>query len=417
MIDYIIKCLFSLAFIALSSPWTLFVVFFQFYYFYRLRKRILKITRDCFRLKQELNAPVISLITDSVNGQVTMRALGTRNYFLREFFKYSNSQTRAFVTSNGVNRYSAFRIDMQAFWIATIFAAVCLFGPQPATTAELAVRAIGFQMAVEVARHFNTAVRWTFIIEMDLVSVQRLLKYAHLAPEEVNSGSGSSTRLQGGIKFDKVVMKYQDHLEPALKGLSFKIKPGQKVAVVGRTGAGKSSLFQLLQGFRENCEGQILLDGRNILSLTKKQLRQSINVVLQNPYFNENDTIRNNLLGIDDGTSPGAKSSVSDADLQSALKAASLDQVKLDDRTSVLSGGQVQLLALAQAILNQNDASILLLDEPTSHIDSKSQAKVLQNLFQVAQQKGQTVLMVAHRLDTAVTYCDQVMVLEEGQLN
>lgn len=112
MIDYIIKCLFSLAFIVLSSPWTLFVVFFQLYYFYRLRKRILNITRDCFRLKQELNAPVISLITDSVNGQVTMRALGARNYFLREFFKHSNSQTRAFVTSNGVNRYSAFRIDM-----------------------------------------------------------------------------------------------------------------------------------------------------------------------------------------------------------------------------------------------------------------------------------------------------------------
>lgn len=69
--------------------------------------------------------------------------------------------------------------------------------------------------------------------------------------------------------------------------------------MVGRTGAGKSTLFQLLQGFRDNSDGRILIDGQNILSLTKKQLRQSMNVVLQNPYFNENDTIRNNLLGID----------------------------------------------------------------------------------------------------------------------
>lgn len=83
----------------------------------------------------------------------------------------------------------------------------------------------------------------------------------------------------------------------------------------------------------------------------------------------------------------------------------------------MLSGGQVQLLALAQAILNQNDCSILLLDEPTSHIDSKSQARVLESVFEAAKSKGQTVLMVAHRLDTAVTYCDQVMVLEQGQLN
>lgn len=80
----------------------------------------------------------------------------------------------------------------------------------------------------------------------------------------------------------------------------------------------------------------------------------------------------------------------------------------------MLSGGQVQLLALAQAILNQNDASILLLDEPTSHIDTKSQNKVLENLFKVADDKKQTVLMVAHRLDTAVKYCDYILVLEKG---
>lgn len=152
-----------------------------------------------------------------------MRTLGTQNYFLKEFFKCSDMQTRAFVTSNGVNRYSAFRIDMQAFWVATVFAAICLFGTRPETPAELAVQAIGFQMAVEVARHFNTAVRWTFMIEMDLVSVQRLLKYARLGPEEVNKGSDASAKLNGSIEFDKVVMKYQDHLEPALRGLSFKI--------------------------------------------------------------------------------------------------------------------------------------------------------------------------------------------------
>merc|ERR1711935_1191847 len=94
------------------------------------------------------------------------------------------------------------------------------------------------------------------------------------------SQSTKKEKLKGRLEFDNVVLKSQDHLEPALRNLSFKIEPGQKVAVVGRTGAGKSSLFQLLQGFRENCEGQILVDGQNILSLSKKQLRQSINVVL-----------------------------------------------------------------------------------------------------------------------------------------
>ena len=140
-----------------------------------------------------------------------MRALGCQNYFLKEFFKYSDIQTRSFVTSNGVNRYSAFRIDMQAYWVATIFAAICLFGPEPKTKADLALRAIGFQMAVEVARHFNTAVRWTLKIEMDLVSIQRLLNYANLKPEEniaASKGKQQQIKLQGEIEFDKVVMKY-----------------------------------------------------------------------------------------------------------------------------------------------------------------------------------------------------------------
>jgi len=77
-----------------------------------------------------------------------------------------------------------------------------------------------------------------------------------------------------------------------------------------------------------------------------------------------------------------------------------------------LSGGQVQLLSIAQAMLNENDASILLLDEPTSHIDAQTQQEVLDNLFKIANEGNQTVLMIAHRLDTAVKYCDRILVLE-----
>ena len=113
-----------------------------------------------------------------------MRALGTNQLCLKEFMKQSDLQTGAFITSNGVNRYSAFRIDMQAFLIATIFSIFCLFGSFPDSQGELAVQAIGFQMAVEVARHFNQAIRWTFKMELDLVAVQRLLAYVALQPEE-----------------------------------------------------------------------------------------------------------------------------------------------------------------------------------------------------------------------------------------
>ena len=171
MIDYIIKCLFSIVFIVISNPYTLVVVVLQLIYFYYLRKKVIVSTRDCFGLKQRLNAPVISLIQDSINGQMLLRAFKRKQFFLEQFWQSTNHMTEAFVTSNGINRYTAYRIDMQAYYLASIFAAICLFGDLPSNKQDLAVKAIGFQMAVEVARHFNTAIRWTFKMEMDLVSM------------------------------------------------------------------------------------------------------------------------------------------------------------------------------------------------------------------------------------------------------
>ena len=98
-------------------------------------------------------------------------------------------------------------------------------------------------MAVEVARHFNTAIRWTFEMEIDMVAVQRLFEYANLEPEERSNIKAQDTKLGGSIEFRDVCMTYQPHMESAIKNLSFNIKQGKRVAVVGRTGAGKSSLF------------------------------------------------------------------------------------------------------------------------------------------------------------------------------
>lgn len=100
-----------------------------------------------------------------------------------------------------------------------------------------------------------------------------------------------------------------------------------------------------------------------------------------------------------------------DEEVRAVLQKAALDGIDLDAKASSLSGGQVQLLSLAQAMLSSKEASLLLLDEPTSHIDQESQRTVLTNLFQVATDNNMTVLMVAHRLDTAVTFCDKILVL------
>jgi len=116
---------------------------------------------------------------------------------------------------------------------------------------------------------------------------------------------------------------------------------------VGRTGAGKSSFFQLLQGFREPCDGEIFIGDRNISHLSKQRLRSNINVVLQNPFISSDQSIRANLIG--ETLQAGA---FSDQNLKQLLEDSGLSQVDLDDKASVLSGGQVQLLSMARAMLN-----------------------------------------------------------------
>jgi len=100
-------------------------------------------------------------------------------------------------------------------------------------------------MAVEVARHFNTAIRWTFKMEMDLVSMSRLFTFTDLKSEHVNKSSGI-IKYNNVIEFKNAIMRYQPHLPPALSNVNLTIKRGEKIAIVGRTGAGKSTFFQLL---------------------------------------------------------------------------------------------------------------------------------------------------------------------------
>lgn len=155
--------------------------------------------------------------------------------------------------------------------------------------------AIGFQMVLSVTRHFDMAIRWSINVETSMSTMQRLIEYIDLPQERQEGLRGQELKIVGNVEFDRVEMRYNPELLPALKNLTFKISAGQKVAVVGRTGAGKSSLYQLLLGFRRTSKGQVLIDDMNINEYSLFNLRSEINVVLQHPFVVQTDTIRQNL--------------------------------------------------------------------------------------------------------------------------
>ncbi|MFM8391478.1 MAG: ABC transporter ATP-binding protein, partial [Methylophilaceae bacterium] len=194
---------------------------------------------------------------------------------------------------------------------------------------------------------------------------------------------------------------------------SFKISPGEKLALVGRSGGGKTTMVNLLPRFYEHQQGQILIDGMDSRELTLESLRQQFALVSQDIVL-FNDTVRNNIAY-------GCLRDASDQEVIEAAKAAHAWefiqelpdglQSAIGDRGVRLSGGQRQRLAIARAILK--DAPILLLDEATSALDTESEQHVQAALDRLMQ--GRTSIVIAHRLST-IENADRILVMEKGSI-
>ncbi|MCH2172889.1 ABC transporter ATP-binding protein/permease [Myxococcota bacterium] len=217
---------------------------------------------------------------------------------------------------------------------------------------------------------------------------------------------------RGKVSFDNVTFGYKED-SPVLRDLSFTASPGQVVALVGFSGAGKSTVVNLLLRFFDPSSGKIEIDGTNIRNFTLESLRTQINVVLQDsPLFRR--TIRENIAyGKVDATLEEVESAAKTAQIHDYVS--SLPQgydTMLDERGGNLSGGQRQRLGLARAILR--DAPILILDEPVSGLDSVTAEKLHRTVHEVT--SGKTTFIIAHSL-SMIREADLILVLEEGKIS
>jgi len=218
--------------------------------------------------------------------------------------------------------------------------------------------------------------------------------------------------VQGRVEFDKVSFKYEDG-EEVLKEIDIRAEPGQIVALVGRSGAGKTSIVNLIPRFYDPQEGRVLIDGFDVRRVTQQSLRSQIAMVLQDTFL-FNGTVRDNIrYGRLDAT---------DEEILAAAKTANADEfivsfakgyeTEIGERGVKLSGGQKQRLAIARAVLA--NPRILILDEATSSVDSESEYlihKAMDNLME-----GRTTFVIAHRLST-IKHANQIITLENGRVS
>ncbi|RUO32265.1 lipid A export permease/ATP-binding protein MsbA [Aliidiomarina sedimenti] len=231
--------------------------------------------------------------------------------------------------------------------------------------------------------------------------------------KEVDTGKRVLDRAQGEIHFKDVTFSYPDTEEPALKNVSFSVKAGHSVALVGRSGSGKSTISSLLTRFYDYETGSIELDGHDIREYTLKSLRRQFAVVSQSVTL-FNDTIANNIAY-------GAAGNVSKERIEEAVRLAYVNEFTdslpngLDTMAGengvMLSGGQRQRIAIARALLR--DAPVLILDEATSALDTESERHIQQALDNL--QQNRTSLVIAHRLST-IENADEILVMEHGRV-
>uniref|UniRef100_A0A8B9S7F4 Multidrug resistance-associated protein 4 n=1 Tax=Apteryx owenii TaxID=8824 RepID=A0A8B9S7F4_APTOW len=391
-------------------PWILIPLIPLFILFIFLRRYFLDTSRDIKRLESTTRSPVFSHLSSSLQGLWTIRALKAEERFQKLFDAHQDLHSEAWFLFLTTSRWFAVRLDA----ICAIFVIVVAFGSLLlAKTLNAGQVGLALSYAITLMGTFQWGVRQSAEVENLMISVERVMEYTELekeAPWETDKHPPPEWPSQGMIAFENVNFTYSLDGPLVLRHLSVLIKPKEKVGIVGRTGAGKSSLIAALFRLAEP-EGRIWIDKYLTSELGLHDLRKKISIIPQEPVL-FTGTMRKNLDPFNEYT---------DEELWNVLEEVQLKEVvedlpnkmetQLAESGSNFSVGQRQLVCLARAVLKKN--RILIIDEATANVDPRTDEFIQKTIREKFAQC--TVLTIAHRLNTIID-SDKIMVLDAGRL-
>ena len=369
-----------------------------------------KISREIFAALAEESGYLIQSLT----GVRTVKSLAIEQVVRWRWEEFLNKSIRKTFSGQIIsNRLQVFSLTIESL----VTTGLLWFGAWLVIQGELTIgQLVAFNMLIgNVINPFQRlTVLWNEFQEV-IIAIERINDVIDTEPEE---DLQSQTRyyltdLRGDIIFDKVTFRYHPESETnVLENLCFEIKAGQTVALVGRSGSGKSTISKLVLGLYPPTDGKILIDGYDITSISLPSLRQRVGVVDQDTFL-FGGTIRDNLTL--------AQPSATQAEIIEAAQLAGADEfiqklpmgyeTQIGEGGGLLSGGQRQRLAIARALLG--NPRLLVFDEATSHLDVESERIIQTNLNRIL--KDRTTLIIAHRLST-VKNADVILVLDRGVL-
>ncbi|KAJ1945751.1 hypothetical protein EC988_005683 [Linderina pennispora] len=381
-------------------------------FFFYLKHYFLTTSRTLKRLDSTTRSPIYASFQETLGGASTVRAYGQAERFMAENIRKLDANQRCVFPYLSLNRWLAVRLE---FMSACIIFATALLGVLSLKYSAIDAGLVG--LSVTYALQSTQQVNWMLRMECDLENSMcdyvRIQEYEHLpseAPEVIEDNRPTEQwPEQGAVEFRNYSTRYREGLDLVLREISFTIRPKEKVGIVGRTGAGKSSLTLALFRIIEGASGQILLDGQDISKYGLFDVRSRLSIIPQDPVLFAG-SVRSNLDPFNKYSDDEIWRALDNAHLGDAIRAK-------DERLEFVvtqggenfSVGQRQLICLARALLKR--AKILVLDEATAAIDPESDSIIQESIRK--EFKDCTVLTIAHRLNTIVD-SDRILVLDKG---
>jgi ATP-binding cassette, subfamily B, multidrug efflux pump len=381
-----------------------------------------KKARESYREVRLLVARMNAFLNEHVSGMITVQLFGRESHTWRSFDRINRDHADANIKS--VFYYAVFYPSIELL-SSVAFALIVWYGGSLVLGRDInagEALTLGTLIAfIQYTEQFFRPVRDLAekynILQGAMASSERVFKLLDEEPEVPVTTSAISTNgsavkdVRGEIEFKDVWFAYNDE-DWVLKNISFKINAGETVAFVGATGAGKTSITNLVTRFYDFQRGSILLDGKDIRSFDDHELRRNIAIVLQDVFLFSSDVETNITLGSEHITSEQARRAaeiVGAAPFIERLPEGYAAQVK--ERGAILSVGQKQLISFARALAH--DPRILILDEATSSIDTESELLIQHAIEELL--KGRTSIVIAHRLST-IQKADKIIVLHKGEI-
>ncbi len=367
--------------------------------------KITRILKNYGNRIQENIGKISSLINETFGGIRIIRAFLAENFMKRRFFNLNENIVKGFL------KYALLQEGLSPLMEllgAIGVAFVIFYGGYQVIRGETTpgsflafITACGFMY--EPFKRLNSSLT---ILQHSIASYERIEKILEWK-EEDRGGEHKFKGLKMEIKFENVSFSYGE--EEVLKGIRLEVKRGEKIAIVGQSGVGKTTLISLLLRFYREKGGKILIDGEDINRFSVVSIRKHIAFVPQEPFLFNGTVIENIKTGKEETNMEEIISSSEKAGIKHLIE--SFKEISVGERGEMLSGGERQRIAIARALLK--DASIIILDEATSFLDSETEKRIENAIKELM--KDKTVFIIAHRLST-IKNADKILVLKDGRI-